>query len=207
MFKLRVLGKVHSLGVSRQLVKASSSLTQVNVFSDADSKVVVLSGVSAKSLKSSTTYIKYPAIWLRDNCQCDHCYHKGSNSRMVDWCNFDVNVKPDRVWVRLEIFGFQANLVLEWNYVCITNYLNSQYDNQSSELKITWSDLHQSTHTLGWLLERQFGESNRLQYLQQSYRPIKRPWRKDQFDATLKRFHFSDLINTNEGESSFILCL
>lgn len=104
MLKLNVLGKLHILGkISRQIVIASSSflstLTQVKVFSDADSKVVILSGVSAESIKSSTIDIKYPAIWLRDNCQCDQCYHKGSNSRTVDWRQFDVNVKPDKVWV------------------------------------------------------------------------------------------------------------
>lgn len=107
MLKLKVLGKAHSLGkISRHLVTASSlflsTLKQVKVFSDADSKVVVLSGVSAKPTNSSTTDIKYPAIWLRDNCQCDQCYHKGSNSRTVDWCHFDVNVRPDNVWVSLK---------------------------------------------------------------------------------------------------------
>lgn len=104
MLKFKVLGKLHTLGkISRQIVTASSSLLSTYVFSDADSKVVVLSGVPSELLKSSTTDIKYPAIWLRDNCQCDQCYHKGSNSRTVNWCNFDVNVNPDKVWVSLKM--------------------------------------------------------------------------------------------------------
>lgn len=37
---------------------------------------------------------KYPSIWLRDNCQCNQCFHAGSNSRTVDWTRFDVTVTP-----------------------------------------------------------------------------------------------------------------
>lgn len=109
MLKLKVLGKVQSIGkIYWNIVRSSSSLlstlSQVNVFSDVDRKAVFLTGVSPEPLKSSKVEIKYPAVWLRDNCQCNQCYHKGSNSRTIDWCNFDANVKPDKVWVSLEIF-------------------------------------------------------------------------------------------------------
>lgn len=43
--------------------------------------------------------LKFPAVWLRDNCQCSECFHKDSNSRTIMWKDFDVNVKPLEVQV------------------------------------------------------------------------------------------------------------
>lgn len=48
--------------------------------------------------KSSTKreHLKYPLIWLRDNCQCDKCFHETSSSRTIHWETFsfdDAKVK------------------------------------------------------------------------------------------------------------------
>lgn len=70
---------------------------QVNVFSE--NKFVVINGTVDAFGIAEKVDCKYPAIWLRDNCQCDKCFHVGSHSRTVDWSSFDVNVKPQNVWV------------------------------------------------------------------------------------------------------------
>lgn len=53
--------------------------------------------------KNDGELLKYPIVWLRDNCQCSNCFHKGSSSRVLDWCTFDVNVAPIEVIVCLSI--------------------------------------------------------------------------------------------------------
>ena len=42
---------------------------------------------------------EYPAVWLRDNCQCPSCYNKYANARLLLMKNLDVDVKPERVSV------------------------------------------------------------------------------------------------------------
>lgn len=52
--------------------------------------------------------LKFPAVWLRDNCQCSECFHKDSNSRTIMWKDFDVNVKPLEVKVTENLTFFCA---------------------------------------------------------------------------------------------------
>lgn len=33
--------------------------------------------------------LKYPLIWLRDNCQCPNCFHSQTKSRSIDWTKFN----------------------------------------------------------------------------------------------------------------------
>lgn len=42
---------------------------------------------------------KYPLVWLRDNCTCDNCYHKESKSRIINWANFNVDIKAKNIEV------------------------------------------------------------------------------------------------------------
>lgn len=51
-------------------------------------QLVVLKFRNGKSLE-------YPVIWLRDNCQCEECFHQPTHTRTLDWdCfNFDVQLE------------------------------------------------------------------------------------------------------------------
>ena len=40
--------------------------------------------------QSPKIQFKYPLIWLRDNCQCDKCFHKKSSSRTINWEKFSI---------------------------------------------------------------------------------------------------------------------
>lgn len=75
---------------NRTLNKSAGCLEKVNVLND--DKYVVLNCGESKSLK-------YPIVWLRDNCQCTECFHGESMSRIIDWSKFDVNVKIDNILV------------------------------------------------------------------------------------------------------------
>lgn len=43
--------------------------------------------------------MRFPIVWLRDNCQCSACFHQDSKSRTIDLESFDINSKPRQVKV------------------------------------------------------------------------------------------------------------
>ena len=43
---------------------------------------------------------EYPFVWLRDNCQCEECFHQSSSSRIINWEKFDLSVSPKNVEVQ-----------------------------------------------------------------------------------------------------------
>ena len=42
---------------------------------------------------------EYPAVWLRDNCQCSKCYSKHANARLLLIKDLDVDVTPNQLSV------------------------------------------------------------------------------------------------------------
>lgn len=85
---------------NRAFYRSALCTDKVNVRSD--DKYVVLKCDENKSLK-------YPIVWLRDNCQCKECFHGGSMSRIIDWSKFNVNVKIDSVSVSAFL-----TLIFDW---------------------------------------------------------------------------------------------
>lgn len=44
--------------------------------------------------------LKYPLIWLRDNCQCSSCFDAPTMSRTIDWTEFKLkNAHPKSISV------------------------------------------------------------------------------------------------------------
>lgn len=35
--------------------------------------------------------LKFPLVWLRDNCQCSMCFDALSKSRTIDWAKFQLS--------------------------------------------------------------------------------------------------------------------
>lgn len=54
---------------------------------------------------------EFPIIWLRDNCQCSECYNSETFARIIDWDNFDFDVKPETVDVRLSYLLLLQNFI------------------------------------------------------------------------------------------------
>lgn len=61
------------------------------------------------SLNPSTEPLKFPGVWLRDNCYCEQCFHPTSKSRKHDWDKFDVKVKVEKLQV-----SFNDALLVFW---------------------------------------------------------------------------------------------
>lgn len=50
----------------------------------------------------SKVQFKYPLVWLRDNCQCNECFHAESSSRTLNWEKFSFQqAKPKAVEVNV----------------------------------------------------------------------------------------------------------
>nr|CAD7463441.1 unnamed protein product [Timema tahoe] len=110
---------------------------------------------------------KYPWLWLRDNCQCDRCYSPALHSRTIDWEHFDINITP-------------ANI-----------------STQDSILGVTWSDGHESTFSLPWLLERGFTPKAQDVWLNEIYKLPRVPWGSADFHKVLRRFSFSHILESD----------
>nr|CAD7258168.1 unnamed protein product [Timema shepardi] len=110
---------------------------------------------------------KYPWLWLRDNCQCDRCYNSALHSRTIDWEHFDINITPTNI------------------------------STQDSILGVTWSDGHQSTFSLPWLLERGFTPKAQDVWLNEIYKLPRVPWGSADFHKVLRRFPFSHILESD----------
>lgn len=82
MFKKLIGQRTFSTSLSRFL-KASI---------DGNGKVVSVKEGSKNSLR-------FPGIWLRDNCQCEVCYSENAQSRRIDYSDFSFEVKAENVEV------------------------------------------------------------------------------------------------------------
>lgn len=41
----------------------------------------------------------FPLVWLRDNCTCDKCFHKSTQSRIINWNAFNIDTKVKSIEV------------------------------------------------------------------------------------------------------------
>ncbi|XP_055841667.1 gamma-butyrobetaine dioxygenase [Episyrphus balteatus] len=115
--------------------------------------------------------MKFPDVWLRDNCRCPQCFHQSSQSRRIDWDKFDIKVKVQDI----------------------------STDKLEKSIKVKWSDQHSSTYDLEWLRERDFNATRRNKYLTEFYRPKPVHWQKSDFNKVTNVFKFDDVIN-NDNE-------
>ena len=75
----------------------------------------------------SNGHSSYHYVWLRDNCQCPHCYHPETHQRLSDVLQINPHLRPK--WVEL-----------------------SDRDGDSSvALSVEWSDGHKSVYPVTWL--------------------------------------------------------
>ncbi|XP_053965695.1 gamma-butyrobetaine dioxygenase-like isoform X1 [Anastrepha ludens] len=119
--------------------------------------------------QQSAKAMQFPGIWLRDNCQCEQCFHRESLSRKPNsWTNFDTKVKVQNVTV----------------------------DESRQAVNIVWSDRHRSTFSLSWLKERDFSSEARERYMNEWYRPQAKHWGKADFDKILKKFDYWDVMRS-----------
>jgi len=111
--------------------------------------------------------LTFPGVWLRDNCLCEDCFHGSSKSRKLDWDNFDTRIRPE---------ALEANEV-------------------TKELKVKWSDSHESSFSLDWLKERSFQEERQKEYLREFYRPATKHWSGAEFQEIARHFSYEEVMS------------
>ncbi|TDG42048.1 hypothetical protein AWZ03_011532 [Drosophila navojoa] len=132
------------------------------------------SGITAQLLdqryvelaKADGQRLKYPSIWLRDNCQCPECFHAETRARKSHWERGPLHVQAKRV----------------------------SYDEKSQQLIVNWEDAHNSSYDLEWLQERDFGQQSRQRYLNEVYKPPAQLWGKSQFGEVTREFSYDDVL-------------
>ncbi|KAM3958621.1 gamma-butyrobetaine dioxygenase [Aphomia sociella] len=113
--------------------------------------------------------LSFPYVWLRDNCQCEKCFHQSAKSRILDWSNFDVNVKPQDV-------------------------VMDEYT-----VQVTWTDGHKSKYDLNWLKFRSFTTENQQMYKEAIYKPKKATWKGEDFQEICSKHDYKEILNSDRG--------
>ncbi|XP_070493633.1 gamma-butyrobetaine dioxygenase-like [Chironomus tepperi] len=154
---------------SKKLQPFSTSLInnyKVNASINVQNETIELTSnvKDSDSIKS----LKFPFVWLRDNCKCEKCHHPSSSSRIINWEKFDVTVKPK----------------------------NINYDDKKNILKVEWNDKsgHISEYEYDWLDARNFSDENRNTYLNKYYRPAKILLNKFDLQHKLQYFDYQKVI-------------
>ena len=60
----------------------------------------------------------YPYVWLRDNCQCEQCFHPSLYTRLLLVTNLDLDIAP----METEIKESDQTLVVKWSGKHLSNY-------------------------------------------------------------------------------------
>lgn len=132
------------------------------------------------------TVEKYPLVWLRDNCQCEKCFHAATNSRIIQWDSFSVNVKAKSV---------EVSSSFNCRYLLPTVTFKAT---EKSNLQVTWEDGHQSTYSYDWLKSRSFSKAAQDSYNDKIYRPTKVLWDKTHFKDILHTYDYQEVISRYE---------
>ena len=94
---------------------------------------------------------EYPLVWRRDNCQCPECYEPISHCRIINLTEWELNVRPASVQVRL---------VKQKPEQCH----DVPIQNLDDKILIIWEDGHVSPFDKSWLAARSFRTSSREGY-------------------------------------------
>ncbi|XP_050669760.1 gamma-butyrobetaine dioxygenase [Leptidea sinapis] len=111
----------------------------------------------------------FPNVWLRDNCQCEQCFHVTAKSRIIDYNNFNVDTKPVKV------------------------------TKNSNSLQVTWDDGHTSKYGFNWLKLRSFSPKYQKKYNDDIYRSPKIVWHGKDFYEICKKHDYKDIISSDEA--------
>ncbi|XP_039293194.1 gamma-butyrobetaine dioxygenase-like [Nilaparvata lugens] len=109
-------------------------------------------------------YLKYPFVWLRDNCQCPKCFHAPSNSRIIHVQQFNFDAVPKKAQI------------------------------SENHVHIEWTDKHVSDYPLNWLIERQLTQVGRKTWQENYGRKKQLSWTAKDFSRILKTFKFNKIL-------------
>ncbi|OXB57480.1 hypothetical protein ASZ78_011821 [Callipepla squamata] len=93
---------------------------------------------------------RYPCVWLRDNCQCPHCFLRSAKARKLQFNELDVDIVAKEVSLT-----------------------------DRKKISITWPDEHTSEFEAEWLKKRCFSEVARAEMRQDLFLPEHQYWGSD----------------------------
>ncbi|XP_021258489.1 gamma-butyrobetaine dioxygenase isoform X2 [Numida meleagris] len=93
---------------------------------------------------------RYPCVWLRDNCQCPHCFLHSAKARKLLFEDLDVDIVAKEVTLT-----------------------------DRKKISITWPDEHTSEYEAEWLKKRCFSEAARAQMREDLFLPDHQYWGSD----------------------------
>lgn len=138
-----------------------------------DGRVLVVQEDANDSHPLKPHAMKFPTIWLRDNCQCSECFHDTTKSRKINW-------------ERCNNIGARASKVTA--------------DDERNVIIIDWQDAHKSQYDLQWLRKRDFSPEQRKAYIEGVYKPKEIVWNKQQYGDILKIYDFQKIIAHDKGK-------
>lgn len=117
----------------------------------------------------------YPYVWMRDNCQCEHCFDQYNKKRKTT-ASLQVEEETQRVPDRV------LNLM------------------EGTFVHITWRDDHHSYYSAKWLQEHDF-ERGMLPYVRENYSLEPTLWNSKLCESMQKQNMFSfDAIMENDSK-------
>ena len=154
-----------------------------------DGKLIIVSDAKAKSDATASAAVadsidlkcemKFPTVWLRDNCQCSECFHDTTKSRKINWerCNNETSIRAVQVTVA---------------------------ENENAII-VDWQDAHKSKYDLKWLKQRDFSPQQRKKYIDEVYKPKEIMWSKQDYKDALKIYDFQKIIANDLGKVKVLL--
>ncbi|KAG7310302.1 hypothetical protein JYU34_003057 [Plutella xylostella] len=171
MFALKRI--INSELLSTAVTKCKSSVTKVQRIHSVD-VLAKKTGNEIVSLDIHGERLKFPAVWLRDNCQCAQCYHPSARSRTIDWATFNLQVRTTRVTTT------------------------------DHSVHIAWSDGHRSEFKKNWLKIRSFIPEHQKKYTDTVYKPPKVTWHGDEFPNVFTKHDYNELLTSDKALHDFL---
>ncbi|KAI8120382.1 hypothetical protein FF38_00992 [Lucilia cuprina] len=136
-----------------------------------DGKLIIVRETEGRAVDRRE--MKFPTVWLRDNCQCSECFHDTTKSRKINWerCSNETAIRAAQVTV----------------------------DSSKNAIIIDWQDAHKSKYDLKWLKQRDFSPEQRKKYTEEVYKPKEIIWGKQDYNKILKIYDFHKII-TNDSD-------
>lgn len=114
------------------------------------------------------TVLRFPYVWLRDNCRCVDCYDPNSKYRLSLVHKLDPDIEP----------------------------LSEEIDESGTVLKIEWPELHISKFTVSWLAQMRFSEME--PEIIDPFRYPKRLWEAKDMKDNIPTFQFDDILQSHQ---------
>ncbi|CAH0727683.1 unnamed protein product, partial [Brenthis ino] len=144
-------------------------LSKTNQFNFHTNNLLARNNSDSVKLDIRGETLNFPYVWLRDNCQCEQCFHQSAKSRIIDWSKFNLNIKPKDV------------------------------NKDENSVQITWEDGHISKYALNWLKFRSFSPENQSKYTKTLYKPSKVTWHGDDFTKIFSKHDYKEILNSDQA--------